>query len=100
MPGTHARGAPAEECLDALAAELISRGWTAYITIVRGRPARLFVQHPHDQAICADVMAAAGSGTDGSWFWFSWAQRITPVRTPAAAAAVIITELRRAAEVH
>jgi hypothetical protein len=103
MLGPHTRGAPAEvwlACLDALAAELTARGWTAYVTTPRGRPARLFVQNPHDRAICADVMAAARSGTADWWFWFSWAERIAPAGAPAAAAVVIVTELRRPADVH
>jgi hypothetical protein len=103
MLGPHTRGAPAEvwlACLDALAAELTTRGWTAYVTTPRGRPARLFVQNPHDRAICADVMAAAESGTADWWFWFSWAERIAPAGAPAAAAVVIVTELRRPAGVH
>ena len=54
----------------------------------------------HDRAICADVMAAARSGTADWWFWFSWAERIAPAGAPAAAAVVIVTELRRPADVH
>ena len=99
----HTRGAPAEvwlACLDALAAELTTRGWTAYVTTPRGRPARLFVQNPQDRAIYADVIAAAESGTADWWFWFSWAERIAPAGAPAAAAAVIVTELRRPADVR
>ena len=37
----HTRGAPAEvwlACLDALVAELTTRGWTAYVTTPRGGP--------------------------------------------------------------
>jgi hypothetical protein len=103
MLGPHTRGASAEvwlACLDALAAELTIRGWIAYVTTPRGRPARLFVQNPHDPAICADVMAAAENGTADWWFWFSWAERIAPAGAPAAAAVVIVTELRRPADVH
>ena len=98
MPGPHPRGASAEERLarlDALAAELTARGWTAYVTTPRGRPACLFVQNPCDRGMCADVMAAAGSGTGDWWFWFGWAERIAPVGAPGTAAAVIVTELRR-----
>jgi len=98
MPGPHPGGAPAEERLtrlDVLAAELTARGWTAYVTTPRGRPARLFVQNPHDRGMCADVMAAAESDTGDWWFWFGWAERIAPVSAPDTAAAVILTELRR-----
>lgn len=81
--------------LDALAAELTARGWAAYVTTACGRPARLFVQNPRDPGMCADVMAAAESGTGDWWFWFGWAERIAPVGAPDTAAAVIVTELRR-----
>ena len=103
MPGPHTRGAPAHEwlaCLDALAAELTTHGWTGYVTTPRGRPARLFVQNPLDRAICADIITAAENGTADWWFWFSWAERIAPAGAPATAAAVIVTELRRPADVH
>ena len=103
MPGPHPRGAPAEErlaCLDALAAELTARGWTAYVITPRGRPARLFVQNPHDPGMCADVMAAAGSGTGDWWFWFGWAERIAHADAPDKAAALIVTELRRPVDVR
>jgi len=30
--------------------------------------------------MCADVMAAAESGTGDWWFWFGWAERIAPAR--------------------
>jgi hypothetical protein len=101
MPNPHPRGGPAGERLarlDALAAELTARGWTAYVTTPRGRPARLFVQSPHDQGMCADVLAAADSGTGDWWFWFGWAERIAPAGAPDTAAAVIVTELRRPAD--
>jgi hypothetical protein len=103
MPGPHPRAAPGEERLarlDALAAELTARGWTAYVTTPRGRPARLFVQNPHDRGMCADVMAAAESGTGDCWFWFGWAERIAPVGAPDVAAAVIVAELRRPVDVR
>ena len=103
MPGPHPRGARAEEWLtrlDVLAAELTACGWTAYVTTPRGRPARLFVQNPCDRGMCADVMAAAGSGTGDWWFWFGWAERIAPVGAPDTAAAVIVTELRRPVDVR
>jgi hypothetical protein len=45
-------------------------------------------------------MAAAESGTADWWFWVSWAERIGPAGASAAAAVVIVTELRRPADVH
>ena len=102
MPGPHPRGAPANERLarlDALATELTARGWTAYVTTPWGRPARLTVQSPHDQGMCADVMTAADSDTGDWWFWFGWAERIAPAGAPGTAAAVIVTALRRPVDV-
>ena len=103
MPDPHPRGASAMESLaylDALAEELTARWWTAYVTSLPGRPARLFVQNPNDRAMCADVIAAAESVTGDWWFWFGWAERIALVDTPGVAAAVIVTELQRPVDVR
>jgi hypothetical protein len=103
MPAAHSRSIPSEDgmaCLDALAAEVTARGWTAYITTPRDRPARLFVQNPHDRVMCADVMAAPDGDGGGWWFWFGWAERIAPTGTPGAAATVIINELRRQPDIR
>jgi hypothetical protein len=103
MPDPHPQGGSAEERLarlDALAAELTALGWTAYVTAPQGRPARLFVQNPHDQEMCADIMTSAENGTGDWWFWFSWAERIAPADSPDAAAAVIVAELRRPVDVR
>jgi hypothetical protein len=83
MPDPQLAPAPVEEgmaCLDALAAELTARGWTAYVTTPRGRPARLFVQNPHDHVMCADVLAAPAGSAGDWWFWYGWAERIAPAR--------------------
>ena len=80
--------------LDALAAQLRSCGWTAYINPPAGRLASLYVQDPHNRAAWADVVAAPDSSTDDWWYWFSWAERITAVHAPAAAADAIIATLR------
>ena len=103
MFGPHPRGAPAEKRLarlDALAAELKARGWTAYVTTPRGRPARLFVQNPRDRGLCADVMAVAEGDTGDWWFWFGWAERIAPADAPDTAAVAIVTELQRFVDDH
>jgi hypothetical protein len=82
-------------CLDALAAQMHARGWSAYITTPAGRLASLFVQDPQDRAECGDIIAARDATTGQWWYWFSWAERITPADVPAAAADAIISAFRR-----
>jgi hypothetical protein len=81
--------------LDVLAAQLRDRGWTAYLNTAPGRLPRLFVQDPHQRAECGDVIAAPSGPAGDSWYWFSWAERIAPVRAPGAAADAIIRAFRR-----
>jgi hypothetical protein len=83
--------------LDGLAAQLRDRGWTAYINTAPGRIPRLFVQDPHKRAKCADVIAVPSGPAGDSWYWFSWAERIAPVRAPGAAADAIIRTFRQPA---
>jgi hypothetical protein len=85
-------------CLDVLAAQLRARGWIAYISTPAARLASLFLQDPHDRAECSDIIAAPGGTTGEWWYWFSWAERIAPVHTPAAAADAIIRAFRRSAD--
>jgi len=84
--------------LDALAAHLRTRGWTTYIHTPAGRLASLFVQDPHHHAECGDILAAPDGTTGDWWYWFSWAERITPVHSPAAAADAIIAACQRPAD--
>jgi len=84
-------------CLDALAAQMHARGWSAYITTPAGRLASLFVQDPQDRAECGGIIAARDATTGQWWYWFSWAERITPADVPAAAADAIISAFRLAA---
>jgi hypothetical protein len=81
--------------LDVLAAQLRDRGWAAYINTAPGRLPRLFVQDPHQRAECGDVIAGPSGPAGDSWYWFSWAERIAPVRAPGAAADAIIRTFRR-----
>jgi len=83
-------------CLDALAAHMHARGWTAYIGTPAGRLAFLSVHNPHDRAECRDIIAAPGG--DHWWYWFSWAERIAPVHAPATAAEAIIRAVQRPAD--
>jgi YbdK family carboxylate-amine ligase len=85
-------------CLDVLAAQMHARGWSAYITTPPGRLASLFVQDPHDPAECGDIVAARDATTGHWWYWFSWAERIAPAHTPAAAADAIIGAFQRPAD--
>lgn len=84
--------------LDALAAQMRACGWTAYVNTPPGRLPSLFLRDPHNPAVWADVVAAPDSDTDNWWYWFSWAERITAVCAPDAAAIEIITTLRLAAD--
>src|SRR6516164_2531726 len=85
-------------CLDVLAAHLRARGWTTYINTPDGRLAFLFVQGPHHRAESGEIIAIADSTTGDWWYWFGWAQRITRVHPPAAAADAIIAACRRPAD--
>ncbi len=103
LPASHPAGAAfsAENeiaCLEALAAEVIARGWAARITMPPGRPVRLFVQDPGDPAMFAYIAAAADNTSGQWWYWFDWAERITPAAVPAVAAEVIASSLRRPAD--
>jgi len=85
-------------CLDVLAAHLHARGWTTYINAPAGRLASLSVQDPHDRAECGDIIATPDGTTGDWWYWFSWAERITPAHAPAAAADAIIAACQRPAD--
>jgi hypothetical protein len=78
-------------CLDVLAAQMRTRGWTAYLVTPSGRLASLVVQDPHDRSEGSDIIAAPGGSTGDLWYWFSWGERIASAHTPAAAADAIIT---------
>jgi hypothetical protein len=81
--------------LDVLAAQLRERGWTAYLNTAPGRLPRLSVQDPHQRAERGDVIAVPTGPAGDSWYCFSWAERIAPVRAPRAAADAIIRTFRR-----
>lgn len=84
--------------LDALAAQMHARGWSAYITTPAGRLTSLFVQDPRDRPKCGDIIAALDAATGQWWYWFSWAERIAPAHAHAAAADAIIQTLERPAD--
>jgi hypothetical protein len=99
-PGNAHIGPAAEPIarLDVLAAHLRTRGWTTYINTPAGRLASLFVQDPYHRAECGDILAAPDGNTGDWWYWFSWAERITPVHPPGAAADAIIAACQRLAD--
>lgn len=77
-------------CLDVLAAQMRTRGWTAYLVTPSGRLASLVVQDPRDRAECRDIVAAPGGSAGDLWYWFSWGERIASAHAPAVAADAII----------
>jgi hypothetical protein len=77
-------------CLDALAAQMRTRGWTAYLVTPSGRLASLVVLDPHDRAEGSDIIVAPGGPAGDLWYWFSWGERIASAAAPAAAADAII----------
>lgn len=60
--------------LEKLGAELVERGFRVRLTVPRGRPASLHVMNPDASGLTENILAEAG--TDGWWFWWSWAERI------------------------
>jgi len=75
--------------LDVLAAQLRTRGWTAYLATPPGRLASLVVEDPQDCAQRSDIVAAPGGAAGDLWYWFSWGERIASADAPAAAADAI-----------
>jgi hypothetical protein len=81
-------------CLDALATELRSRGWAAYLAAPAGRLACLMVEDSREAAEPGSVVAATDAATGDWWYWFGWAERIGPASAPGEAAEAVIAELR------
>lgn len=92
MRGGHGHATKARDaiaCLEVLAAQMRTRGWTAYLVTPSGRLASLVVLDPHDRAQCSDIIAAPGGSAGDLWYWFSWGERIASAQAPAAAADAI-----------
>jgi hypothetical protein len=77
-------------CLDVLAAQMRTRGWTAYLVTPSGRLASLVVLDPQDGAEGSDIVVAPGGSAGDLWYWFSWGERIASAHSPDAAAEAII----------
>lgn len=70
--------------LGKLGEELASRGFRVRVTTPRGLPASLHVMNPDASALTENILAE--DGTDGWWFWWSWAERIAAADDVPAAA--------------
>ena len=74
--------------LDKLAEELTNHGLDAWLMDPPGRVPSVYITNPSARALEENVYAACGR--DGLWwFWWSWAERISPADDLAAAAATI-----------
>lgn len=63
--------------LDKLAEELTNRGFEAWLMAPPGRVPSVYITNPRARALEENVYAAQGK--DGLyWFWWSWAERISP----------------------
>ncbi|WP_051108934.1 hypothetical protein [Actinomadura flavalba] len=71
------------ELLEALGAELAGRGYRTRIT-PRDHAPSLHVMNPDASSLAENILAE--EGTDGWWFWWSWAERIGPAHDLTAAA--------------
>jgi hypothetical protein len=86
--GNHARSA----YLDKLAEELTHRGLEAWLMAPPGRVPSAYVVNPAARALEENVYADRGK--DGLWwFWWSWAERISPADDLDAAATAIVRVL-------
>lgn len=63
--------------LERLGDELRGRGFVVRLALPRGRPPSLHVVNPKASVLAENILAE--DGTDGWWFWYSWAERIAPV---------------------
>jgi hypothetical protein len=76
------------EHLERLGEELERRGMQVRAVLPAGRVPSLYVVNPEARALEEHIYA--GCGSDGAWwFWWSWAERISPTEDLAAAATAI-----------
>ena len=72
--GNHAA---ATVCLDKLAEELTNRGLEAWLMAPPGRVPSVYITNPRARALEENVYVSKCK--DGMyWFWWSWAERISP----------------------
>ena len=79
--------------LDKLADELTNRGLEAWLMDTPGRVPSVYITNPRARAL--EETVCADRGKDGLWwFWWSWAERISPADDLSAAAAAITRVLQ------
>jgi hypothetical protein len=79
--------------LDALAAELAARGWTARVCAPPSRAPSLYARNPEPGAAALSEHIYARPRTDGTWaYWWPWAE---PIAEAAAEAAAVIVHVLR-----
>ena len=82
------------EHLEKLGEELTRRGMQVRVVLPPGRVPSLYVVNPDARALEEHIYA--GCGSDGSWwFWWSWAERISPTEDLDASATAIVRVLAR-----
>ncbi|SEG61947.1 hypothetical protein SAMN04489712_107259 [Thermomonospora echinospora] len=72
------------EYLERLGDALVHRGFQVRLSAPLERPASLHVMNPEATALTENILAEQGS--DGWWFWWSWAERIAAADDVATAA--------------
>lgn len=77
--------------LEKLGEELAGRGFRVRLTTPAGRPPSLHVTNPEASALTENILAESGS--DGWWFWWSWAERIAPADDISHAADLVLRVL-------
>lgn len=77
--------------LEKLGEELKGRGFRARLTTPSGRPPSLLVTNPETSALTENILAESGS--DGWWFWWSWAERISVADDVTGAADLVVRVL-------
>jgi hypothetical protein len=82
--GTAALSKTRIEYLEELGEELVKRGLRVRLTLPRGQSPSLHVVNPDAAALTENILAE--QGTDGWWYWWSWAERIAPAADASAAA--------------
>jgi hypothetical protein len=86
MP-SHTSPTTPQSSLEELATGLAGRGYQASLLTPAGASPHLEVRHPRVSALADTIYAADG------WFWWSWAERITPADDVPAATSKIAAVL-------
>lgn len=93
MSDSHNNGTNGTPELEKLAAELDGRTYAVTLVTAPGR--RPCLRITNRQAVqLTELIYAAPAGDGAMWFWWGWAQRISPVTDLAGAAAAVDRVLR------